>query len=390
MSKLSFKKLVSCELAPNYTFRDVLTWLRYSKKADKTIGKYIDLGKKHYFVDSGRSGITLLLNSLDLKGEKVMIQAFSCVVVPNSVWCADMEPVVLDIEKNGYNIDLNLIEKNAKLGVKILIIQHTFGISVDMDKLMKIVDRYRLILIEDMAHALGNTWKGRNLGSFGYGAVYSFGRDKVLSSGTGGLVVVHLENKKIENEYLELPNMRFILVVQQLVYLYVVTLLVRPLYSLQIGKVILVILQKTGLINGVFNQNEKKGVKVMKITKYSGVLMKLLNCQFSNFEETQKNRLNLVNYYNKIFGLNYTQPLLRYPINKKITKKQNNLFHENSVLVGKWYDKVFIPSDEVLKKLNVKPEYIPNTINLLKNGVINLPTNINTKINNIKNTIDII
>ena len=381
LSRVSWPpKLLACELGPNYTARDAWGWWLNSSRPEDYLGDAVDFGVGHWWVDSGRTGLAILLRSLARPGGKVMLQGYSCVVVPNAVRASGMYPVVIDIEADGFNIDLTVVEEQARAGVKVLVVQHTYGLPVDMDRLTAIVEKYDLILIEDMAHALGNRWRGRLLGSFGYGAVYSFGRDKVVSSGTGGLVVLHDKSggERLERVYMELPSMSPWRVGQQLYYLVVVTLLVRPLYHWQIGKAILALSQKLRLIGPVFAPEERTGTKRLPgASRYSVILKRILTGQCKRLSVMQAHRLGLVTRYNAVFGTNYEQPLLRYPLAVEDARAVQRKLRSAGVLAGTWYQEVFIPTSSAAQELGIGPRDLPQVRRRTDNVVLNLPTHVN-------------
>src|SRR5581483_4013141 len=113
-------------------------------------------------------------------------QAFTCVAVPNSVLWTGAKAIYADIDETG-NLDPKDLEKKITKKTKAVIIQHTFGIAANMDAIQKVLKGKKIILIEDCAHALGASYKGKKLGTFGEFAFFSFGRDKVISSVFGGM-----------------------------------------------------------------------------------------------------------------------------------------------------------------------------------------------------------
>ena len=115
------------------------------------------------------------------EGDEVLVQAFTCVAVPNSVLWAQATPVYADIDAT-LNIDPIDVEKKITNRTKAIIVQHTFGIPADMDALVALAKKHNILLIEDCAHSLGATYKGKKVGTFGDAAFFSFGRDKVVSS----------------------------------------------------------------------------------------------------------------------------------------------------------------------------------------------------------------
>ncbi|TSC63960.1 MAG: DegT/DnrJ/EryC1/StrS aminotransferase, partial [Parcubacteria group bacterium Gr01-1014_106] len=147
-------------------------------------------------LDSGRNALRVLLESLDLQpDDRVFLQAYTCVSVPGPVLWAGATPVYVDINPDTFTMDPD--DLRAKLRSlppgsrpRALIIQHTFGLPADIDELCAIAREHDLFVIEDCAHALGATYHGQPVGTFGDAAILSFGRDKVISSVFGGAIVV--------------------------------------------------------------------------------------------------------------------------------------------------------------------------------------------------------
>lgn len=371
-------KLVACELAPNYRAHDVFGWIFRSSQIEDSISQYVDLGACNYWVDSGRTGLALVLQSLGLEGNEVLLQAFSCVVVPNSVLQAQMKPVVVDIEEDSFNISLKDAEQKITENTRVLIVQHTFGYPADMHEIMKFVQKYGLILIEDMAHALGNTYDDKLLGSYGDYAVYSFGRDKVISCGTGGLIVQNNNevNNKLERLVEELPAMSWWKVFQQFYYLFVVTFIVKPLYHWNIGKLELLVSQKIGLINGVFTRKEVRTTSHLESpSTLHPFLKKVLGVQVDNLPQVIDHRKKLSSIYSRS---NVDTSLIRYPLVSSYSQELQKELRKIGVIVGRWYGVLFIPKKDIINTLGYEHAEFPNAMKVIEEGIINLPTNINT------------
>lgn len=115
----------------------------------------------------------------------MILQAYTCVSVSNAIIATGAKPIYVDIDAQTLNINPQLIEKHITQKTKAIIVQHTFGIPADIHAIQSIVKKHQLFFIEDCAHALGAQYKEKMVGSFGDIAVYSFGRDKVISSVNG-------------------------------------------------------------------------------------------------------------------------------------------------------------------------------------------------------------
>ncbi len=138
---------------------------------------------------NGRSALFAVLHELGIgEGDEVIIQAFTCIVVPNAVVATGAIPVYADISTS-LTIDPKSLEKHITKKTKAIVVQHTFGIATDMDTIQKLAKKYGLFVIEDVAHTLGGEYKGKKLGTLSDAAIFSFGRDKAFSSVFGGMAI---------------------------------------------------------------------------------------------------------------------------------------------------------------------------------------------------------
>jgi len=141
---------------------------------------------------SGRMGLYAILEALELSvGDEIIIPAFTCVVVPNALIYKGVRPVYAEIDPETYNIDVSKLESRVTPKTRAIIAQHTFGLVCDIEGILEIAERHKLIVIEDCAHALGATHKGRKVGSLGLTAYFSTDHSKVISTSTGGMVVTN-------------------------------------------------------------------------------------------------------------------------------------------------------------------------------------------------------
>lgn len=138
---------------------------------------------------AGRVGLYGLLRVLGIgEGDKVLIQVPTHIVVANAVRYTGARPVYVDCRLEDYNMDLEQAERRITSGTKALVLQHTFGIPADLEAAAALANRHGLVLIEDCVHALGATFDGRQVGSFGRAAFFSTEETKTISSTMGGMV----------------------------------------------------------------------------------------------------------------------------------------------------------------------------------------------------------
>jgi dTDP-4-amino-4,6-dideoxygalactose transaminase len=137
---------------------------------------------------------SLLLLNLK-KGEEVITSAMTFSSTINSIIVSGAKPVLADVELGTQNIDPIEIEKKITKKTKAILIVHFAGRPCDMDKIMIIVKKYNLHLIEDCAHSIESKYKGKHLGTFGTFGCFSFYATKNLSIGEGGMLIT--SNKRL-------------------------------------------------------------------------------------------------------------------------------------------------------------------------------------------------
>lgn len=146
---------------------------------------------------SGTTALEVALRSLGIgNGDKVLTTPFSFIASTNAILYAGAAPVFADILPDAFTIDPDAVEAalRADPTIKALLIVHLFGQACDMDRIMALVDRYKLILIEDCAQAHGAAWNGKPVGTFGDAGCFSFYPTKNMTTGEGGMVVTNRED----------------------------------------------------------------------------------------------------------------------------------------------------------------------------------------------------
>lgn len=141
-------------------------------------------------VSSATAGLHLALLTLGLKpGDEVITTALTFVASANTIEHAGGRPVFVDIDPKTYNMDLDQVRKAITPKTKAIMPVHYAGAPVDLDGLYALAEQHNLRVIEDCAHAIGTTYKGKRLGSFGHIQVFSFHPNKNMTTGEGGSVV---------------------------------------------------------------------------------------------------------------------------------------------------------------------------------------------------------
>ncbi|HEU5347749.1 MAG TPA: aminotransferase class I/II-fold pyridoxal phosphate-dependent enzyme [Ktedonobacterales bacterium] len=137
---------------------------------------------------NGRVGLYGILQALGVgPGDEVLLQAPTHIVVANAIRYLGAHPVYVDCDPDTFNIDLAAAERLITPRTRVLLLQHTFGVPVDLDAAIVLAHRHGLALVEDCVHALGATYRGRPVGSFGRAAFFSSEETKIISTTFGGM-----------------------------------------------------------------------------------------------------------------------------------------------------------------------------------------------------------
>lgn len=338
-----------------------------------------------HFFTSGRSALLAILEAFGIgEGDEVLVQAFTCVAVPNSVLWANAKPVYVDID-DSFNIDPSDIEKKITKHSKAIIVQHTFGIPAQMDRILTLAKRNKLLVIEDCAHSLGSTYNKQKVGTLGDAAFFSFGRDKVVSSVWGGAAIINAKFQKSNDTLkkihssLKYPSYHWIL--QQLLHP-IAFFFILPTYNIGLGKIMLVLLQKIRILSFPVYPEEKKGIQPKEINgKYPNALASLLINQLTKLEKLNHTRRSIAYVYKKkLLDVEQIKEshaaeliYLRFPIKVPNPTKFIHLAKKQGVLLGRWYNNVIDPAGVDFHKIGYTVGTCPNAEKLAKK-IINLPT----------------
>lgn len=136
------------------------------------------------------SALYIALKSLGVQhGDIVLCNAYTLAPVPGAIENAGGKIELVEI-KDDYTIDLEDLDRKAeKTKAKFFLLSHMRGHMANMDKVMEIVNKHNLIMLEDCAHTMGASWNGKKSGTFGKAACYSTQTYKHMNSGEGGLLI---------------------------------------------------------------------------------------------------------------------------------------------------------------------------------------------------------
>ncbi|MGB8476670.1 MAG: DegT/DnrJ/EryC1/StrS family aminotransferase [Candidatus Acidiferrum sp.] len=144
-------------------------------------------------VASGTDALILALRACDVHaGDEVVIPPFTFVATATAVNAIGAKPVFADIRPDTYNIDPSDLARRVTQKTKAIIAVHLYGLSADMDPLLRFARERNLRVIEDNAQSIGATYKGRRTGSMSDAACLSFYPTKNLGAyGDAGMIVTN-------------------------------------------------------------------------------------------------------------------------------------------------------------------------------------------------------
>lgn len=144
---------------------------------------------------SGKSALEGLLSARKDNRPLVMVPALNCVRVKDAIEGAGCTAITYDFMPMPGIFDWDLILKSATNEVGVLIVTHFYGVPVDLREARDFCNEREILLIEDCAQTLGGTIAGRQVGTWGDAAIFSFSYDKPISLGWGGVAVVNSPDK---------------------------------------------------------------------------------------------------------------------------------------------------------------------------------------------------
>lgn len=135
-------------------------------------------------------------------GDEVITTPISWVATANVIIEVGATPVFADIDPVTRNIDLDQLEAAITPATRAIIPVYLSGLPVDMDRLYALAQKHNLRVVEDAAQAIGSSWKGRTIGSFGDFVSFSFQANKNITTSEGGcLVLNNAEEARLAEKY---------------------------------------------------------------------------------------------------------------------------------------------------------------------------------------------
>lgn len=275
---------------------------------------------------TGREALLALLRAFDLPaGSDVIVQGFTCVVVPNAIKAAGLRAVYADIDPETLNLTPETVAAAASPRTRVVICQHTFGIPAETHELKTLCDTHGWILIEDCAHVLPDRAGPNGILRHADHAICSFGRDKAVSGVGGGAALTRDAEtaRRLADLHAKAKEAPLWSVVRLLEYPPRMAHVVRPLIGLKLAAPFLALQKLLGLFAPVLSDEEKKGRMPFKLRRMPNACAALARWQLRDLERINDHRRALAKRYleaagahgwKTMRGIQPSLPLQKFPM----------------------------------------------------------------------------
>ena len=176
-------------------------------KFENEFSKLVDR-KYSTTVSNGTAALEIAIKALGIKkGDEVLIPNFTIISNALAVIRQQAKPVLIDCNMENWNIKIEDIQKKITKKTKAIIITHIYSFPNDMEKILKICKKNKILIIEDAAEVLGLKYKNKKCGSFGDISTFSFYANKQITTGEGGMISVN--SKSLHQKCQSLKNLCF-------------------------------------------------------------------------------------------------------------------------------------------------------------------------------------
>lgn len=296
--------------------------------------------KKRNYVLTGRAttGLLLILKSRQITGKNVLCPVNICYSIVNAITLTNNNPVFIDVDPQDGNTRIEYIKEKMSEDVAAILVPHMYGNPcVDIKKIKSFCGEKKTLLIEDCAVSIGGQIDNGRLGEFGDYSLLSFGHNKVVDIGVGGMVISNASLGEIARLNSQLPD--FNKKIDDKINLY--SKLYRDIYYSNYYDELL---PRFAVFNDFFQD-------IYLFKADSTVASKILR-QFDSLENQLATREKTANFFNE--EINFGDKIRKYPylngavywrynvlINDPSLKKRIiNKLLENNILVSTWYPPV--------------------------------------------------
>jgi len=348
------------------------------------------LNRKLYLFYKGRVALYTLLEAMGIaEGDEVVLPAYTCVVVPNTILYHRAKPVYVDIELSTFSAQPDAIEATLTERSKVVLCQNTYGLSAYVDEIVRLCKTRGIETIEDCTHGYGGTFKGKPNGSYCDAAFYSSQWNKPFSTGIGGYASVNnsMLATKLEEYTSKYPEPSVKTQVMLWALMRVRGLINDSTYYAFVGAYRY--LSKRNLVTGSSSGKELEGIEMPK-----DYLLSMSSVQRQAMVKALR-RLPALNTLRKANGILYTSRLVEIGLNHVSPSLYNDhLFlkypllvgdreafickaREAKIAIGDWFRSALHPIEGNLRPWGFEAERFPKAV-FAATHVVNLPTDTKT------------
>ena len=282
---------------------------RYARYLALELAEYF--GVSHVFLlCSGKAALTVVLQALHSlsRRKEVVIPAYTCFSVPSAVIKAGLKVRLCDIDRETFDFDIDHLKRILGADTLCVVPHHLFGIPSNMPSILRMCNEKGVFVVEDAAQAMGGALDGKKLGTMGDVGLYSFGRGKNITCGSGGAIVTKRADiaQAINRYYSALKSPSVWKTIAEFIQSVIMGIFIRPsLYWFPAG------LSFLGLGRTVF-------YKDFPIAKLSGMKAGLLRDWRNRLQQSNQTRSATSLYFSRQLALPASRtlsiPYLRFPL----------------------------------------------------------------------------
>jgi len=279
-----------------------------------------------FLVNSGTAALRVTLEALKTLSTRrdVVVPAYTCFSVPGAVLAAGCRPVLCDIDPSTFDFDHALLEPLLTDDTLCVVAHHLFGVPSAIERIRSMCRARGIFVVEDAAQAMGVESDGRKLGTIGDVGIFSLGRGKNITCGSGGVIVTRSRDvaAALARRYAEIENPSLVEQVKDLATLAFMVLFIRPwLYWIPASIPFL------GLGRTIFP-------KRVPVRRLSAMKAGLLRGWRSVLARANGHRADAARYFSRRVsshvGRDASHPYLRFPVLAPYTAGRDALFAQSA------------------------------------------------------------
>lgn len=166
----------------------------FVRQFENNFANYV--GRKYAVaVSNGTAAIDVAIKALQLKeGDEIILPTFTIISCIHEIIRSGLKPVFVDSDLSTWNMDVSKIESLITSKTRAIMVVHIYSFPVDLKPIENLAKEHNLFVIEDAAEMHGQTYQGKQCGSFGDISTFSFYPNKHITTGEGGMILTDNEH----------------------------------------------------------------------------------------------------------------------------------------------------------------------------------------------------